>query len=74
MTQRRVLAATIIVVAAALAPVMTATAAQAAAYRYWSYWLGASGAWVAAQTGPGKYSVVDSDVQGWRFAITTDSP
>jgi hypothetical protein len=60
--------------AAALATVAMAAPAQAAAYRYWSYWQGATGTWVAAPTGPGDYTLVDSDVQGWRFAITTDMP
>ncbi|HEX6886667.1 MAG TPA: SCO2322 family protein [Candidatus Nanopelagicales bacterium] len=57
-----------------IAGVGLAAPASATAYRYWSYWQGASGTWVAAQTGPGDYSVVDQDVQGWRFAITTDQP
>jgi hypothetical protein len=57
-----------------LATIATAAPASASAYRYWSYWLGASGTWVAAQTGPGDTKVADQDVQGWRFAITTDQP
>ncbi len=48
--------------------------ASAAAYRYWSYWQGANGTWVAAQTGPGEHELVDRDIQGWRFGITTDAP
>lgn len=70
MTQRRVLAATIIVVAAALAPVMTATAAQAAAYRYWSYWLGADGQWSFANVGPSSRVPADGTVDGWRFSVS----
>jgi hypothetical protein len=54
--------------------VCAAGSAQAAAYRYWSYWQGASGQWVAAQTGPGDHVVTDADVQGWRFGITSDAP
>ncbi len=57
-----------------LATLTLASPASATAYRYWSYWQGASGTWVAAQTGPGDYDVVDQDVQGWRFGITADSP
>jgi hypothetical protein len=53
---------------------LTAGSAQAAAYRYWSYWQGATGQWVAAQTGPGDHVVTDTDVQGWRFEITTEMP
>lgn len=50
-----------------------AAPASATAYRYWSYWLGASGTWAVAQTGPGGYELVDQDVQGWRFGITTET-
>lgn len=59
---------------AILAAVALAAPAQGAAYRYWSYWQGESGTWVAAQTGAGDYTVVDQDVQGWRFGITSDAP
>ncbi|MGB8022006.1 MAG: SCO2322 family protein [Candidatus Nanopelagicales bacterium] len=60
-------------VAILLAGVALAAPASATAYRYWSYWLGATGTWEVAQTGPGGYNVVDQDVQGWRFGITTES-
>jgi hypothetical protein len=73
-TPGRAAALLITLLAAALATVALAAPAQAAAYRYWSYWQGDSGTWVAAQTGPGDYTLVDSDVQGWRFAITADMP
>lgn len=56
-------------ISAAMAPT-----AQAEAYRYWSYWQGQSGTWTASQTGPGGYQLVDADVQGWRFAISTEAP
>lgn len=52
----------------------TASPAHATAYRFWSYWQGASGQWVAAQTGPADHKVADKDVQGWRFGITTEAP
>ena len=73
-TPRRAAALLATLLAAVLATVALAAPAQAAAYRYWSYWQGATGTWVAAPTGPGDYTLVDSDVQGWRFAITTDMP
>ncbi len=73
-TTGRAAALLVTLLAAALATVAMAAPAQAAAYRYWSYWEGATGTWVAAQTGPGDYTLVDEDVQGWRFAITTDMP
>ena len=59
--------------AALLAALALASPAHATAYRYWSYWQGASGQWVAAQTGPGDHTLVDQDVQGWRFAISTEA-
>ncbi len=71
---RRAAALLITLLTAALATVALAAPAQAAAFRYWSYWQGATGTWVAAQTGPGDHTLVDSDVQGWRFTITTDTP
>lgn len=48
--------------------------ASAASYRYWSYWIGTSGTWMPAQTGPGEHVLVDRDVQGWRFGITAEAP
>ena len=73
-TTGRAAALLITLLAAALATVALAAPAQAAAFRYWSYWQGATGTWVAAPTGPGDYILVDEDVQGWRFAITADMP
>lgn len=73
-THGRAAALTITLLTAALATLALAAPAHAAAFRYWSYWQGASGAWVAAQTGPGDYTLLDSDVQGWRFTITAETP
>jgi len=73
-TPGRAAALLITLLTAALAMVALAVPAQAASYRYWSYWQGATGTWVAASTGPGDYTLVDSDVQGWRFTITADTP
>jgi hypothetical protein len=73
-TQGRVAALLIMLLTASLAAVALAAPAQAAAYRYWSYWQGDTGTWVAAQTGPGDHTIVDSDVQGWRFTITAETP
>lgn len=61
-------------VACLVAGAALAGPASAASYRYWSYWLGASGSWVSAPTGPGEQVMVDRDVQGWRFGITAESP
>jgi hypothetical protein len=69
----RVAALALTLTIALLAAVALAAPASATAYRYWSYWQGADGTWVAAMTGPGDHTLVDRDVQGWRFAISTES-
>ena len=69
----RIAALLIALTTAAVAAIALAAPASATAYRYWSYWQGASGEWVAAPTGPGAYELVDQDVQGWRFAISTEA-
>lgn len=71
---RRTLPPILAAFVALLAVVALAGPAQAASYRYWSFWLGSTGTWVAAPVGPGEYPVVDRDVQGWRFGITADAP
>ena len=43
--------------------------AQAAEYRYWSYWLGADSAWSFAPLGPAFRVPKDGTVDGWRFAV-----
>jgi len=69
---RRAAAALAVLCAAILATLAVSSPAQASAFRYWSYWQGASGQWEFAQTGPGDHTIVDKDVQGWRFAISTE--
>jgi hypothetical protein len=73
-THRRAAAVLITLMAATVATLTLAAPAQAASFRYWSYWQGATGTWVAAETGPGDHTLVDSDVQGWRFTITAAMP
>ncbi|MER6167015.1 SCO2322 family protein [Streptomyces violaceorubidus] len=51
----------------------TAGQAQAAGYRYWSYWDRDGGAWVYATQGPSLVRPSDGDVQGFRFAVSEDS-
>ena len=63
-THGRAAALLVTLLTAALATVALAAPAQAAAYRYWSYWQGATGTWVAAQTGPGDYTLVDAGRPG----------
>jgi hypothetical protein len=69
----RVAALALSLITALLAGVALAAPASATAYRYWSYWQGAEGTWTGALTGPGEHLIVDRDVQGWRFAISTEA-
>jgi hypothetical protein len=56
------------------------TPADAATYRYWSYWQSGAGdgAWSFATTGPGASRPADGAVEAWRFGTssgtTTSSP
>lgn len=64
--------------AAALAGVtitLASAPAQASAYRYWTYWQAAPSAstWAYANQGPGTALPQDGAVEGWRFAISSES-
>jgi len=56
-----------------LLSVTLASSAQAAAYRYWTYWGTSEGAWQFAQAGPAGTTPADGSVQGWRFAVSSTS-
>ncbi|BCL20127.1 SCO2322 family protein [Streptomyces tuirus] len=47
--------------------------AQAAGYRYWSFWERDGEQWVYATQGPSVARPSDGDVQGVRFAVSEDS-
>ncbi|WP_399884458.1 SCO2322 family protein [Streptomyces sp. BBFR51] len=47
--------------------------AQAAGYRYWSFWDRDGDHWVYATQGPSLVRPSDGDVQGFRFAVSEDS-
>lgn len=51
---------------------LSATAAHASAYRYWSYWDGSAGTWTFSSTGPAFSIPSDGDVLGWTFGITSE--
>ncbi|MEH6378374.1 SCO2322 family protein [Streptomyces sp. KLMMK] len=64
--------------AAALAAVLltllgTAAPAQAAGYRYWSFWQGPGGQWAYATQGPATARPGDGEAVGFRFAVSADS-
>ncbi|MFI8080536.1 SCO2322 family protein [Kitasatospora sp. NPDC086009] len=52
--------------------VIGAAPAQAAGYRYWSFWKWSDGAWGYQQQGPAVYVPQDGGVDGWRFAVSPD--
>ncbi|MFF9840709.1 SCO2322 family protein [Streptomyces sp. NPDC013740] len=54
---------------------LAAAPAQAAGYRYWSFWEGEgkSDHWAYATQGPATARPADGDVLGFRFAISKDS-
>ncbi|MDX3570480.1 SCO2322 family protein [Streptomyces sp. ID05-47C] len=47
--------------------------AQAAGYRYWSFWDREGDRWVYATEGPSTARPADGAVQGFRFAVSEDS-
>ncbi|WP_343243855.1 SCO2322 family protein [Streptomyces sp. SID13726] len=53
--------------------ILTAPAAQATGYRYWSFWDRTGTAWTYATQGPSTAVPSDGDVQGFRFAVSEDS-
>ncbi|MGV9880069.1 SCO2322 family protein [Streptomyces sp. NPDC003006] len=75
MTRGRVRRGRQVVVAlvAALLGVLAAAPAQAADYRYWSFWERSGSTWTYASQGPGTARPEDGDVQGFRFSVSDDS-
>ncbi|GGZ40607.1 MULTISPECIES: SCO2322 family protein [Streptomyces] len=63
----------VLLLLAAFALIGTAGQAQAAGYRYWSFWDRDGGTWVYATQGPSLARPSDGDVQGFRFAVSADS-
>ncbi|CAL9273760.1 hypothetical protein SUDANB5_02218 [Streptomyces sp. SudanB5_2050] len=63
----------VLLVLAAFVLIGTAGQAQAAGYRYWSFWDRDGDTWVYATQGPSLARPSDGDVQGFRFAVSADS-
>ncbi|MGW0902190.1 SCO2322 family protein [Streptomyces sp. NPDC002853] len=53
--------------------VLIAAPAQAAGYRYWSFWDRDGSTWAYASQGPSTARPDDGAVQGFRFAVSADS-
>ncbi|MEU8626294.1 SCO2322 family protein [Streptomyces sp. NPDC048669] len=62
----------LVVLGAVLAVLGTGTA-QAAGYRYWSFWDGSGSGWAYATQGPSLVRPDDGAVQGFRFSVSADS-
>ncbi|MGV9314423.1 SCO2322 family protein [Streptomyces sp. NPDC003691] len=58
---------------AAVAVLAGAAPAQAAGYRYWSYWQATGTTWTYATEGPALARPADGAVHGFRFAVSADS-
>ncbi|MEF9525436.1 SCO2322 family protein [Streptomyces sp. RB13] len=69
MTPRRIVP----LLLAAFLLIGTAGQAQAAGYRYWSFWDRDGAKWVYGTQGPSMAHPSDGDVQGFRFAVSENS-
>ncbi|MFF2039078.1 SCO2322 family protein [Kitasatospora sp. NPDC058170] len=49
-----------------------AAPAQAAGYRYWSFWKWSGDTWTYQQQGPSVHVPPDGSTDGWRFAVSPD--
>ncbi|MFI8004659.1 SCO2322 family protein [Streptomyces sp. NPDC086010] len=66
--------AVLLLLVGAVLAVLGAGGAQAAGYRYWSFWEGDGGTgWTYATQGPSLVRPDDGAVQGFRFSVSEDS-
>ncbi|MFI1468937.1 SCO2322 family protein [Streptomyces wuyuanensis] len=70
---RRRVTALLLVLGAVLTVPGTAGQAQAAGYRYWSFWQSGASAWGYATQGPTTARPADGSVDGYRFSVSADS-
>ncbi|MEU6951252.1 SCO2322 family protein [Streptomyces sp. NPDC045714] len=70
---RNPLVALLAALVAASAVLLGAGSAEAAGYRYWSFWEGNGKNWEYATQGPSLLRPDDGAVQGFRFAVSEDS-
>ncbi|MER5895936.1 SCO2322 family protein [Streptomyces sp. NPDC001876] len=72
--RRTPVTAALLLLVGALLTVLGAGSAQAAGYRYWSFWEGDGGKnWSYATQGPSLVRPDDGAVQGFRFSVSEDS-
>ncbi|MEU3227118.1 SCO2322 family protein [Streptomyces sp. NPDC006976] len=70
---RNVVRTVALLAACAVPAVLGSGTAQAAGYRYWSFWEGSASGWTYATQGPSLVRPGDGSVQGFRFAVSADS-
>ncbi|MCX5139976.1 SCO2322 family protein [Streptomyces sp. NBC_00338] len=70
---RRAAAPLVVLLLGAFLAVLGAGTAQAAGYRYWSFWEGSGTGWAYATQGPSLVRPDDGSVQGFRFSVSADS-
>ncbi|MFI1176504.1 SCO2322 family protein [Streptomyces melanogenes] len=73
MPGHRLTAVTGLALALTLGAGAVAGPAEAAGYRYWSFWDRQGTTWTYATQGPASAHPSDGDVQGFRFAVSADS-
>ncbi|MFD9500655.1 SCO2322 family protein [Streptomyces sp. NPDC060035] len=72
--RRTPVTAALLLLIGALLTVLGAGSAQAAGYRYWSFWESDGGkGWTYATQGPSLIRPDDGTVQGFRFSVSEDS-
>ena len=60
----------VIFIASILTSLFSITPANAADYRYWTFWVTTNDSWSFANEGAGTLKATDQMVTGWKFAIT----
>lgn len=73
LTRRAGFGTSALIILALACSVVWPAAAQASAYRYWTYWQGTGDGWAFATAGPAALVPADGSVEGWRFAVTTQA-
>jgi len=60
----------VIFIASIFTSLLSITPANAADYRYWTFWVTTNDSWSFANEGAGTLKATDQMVTGWKFAIT----
>ena len=60
----------LVFIATLFSSLFSISSANAADYRYWTFWVTTSDQWSFANEGAGTLKATDQMVTGWKFAIT----